>query len=105
MEAGIVLREARRRAGLSLRRLAERAATSHPTLAAYESGSKVPRVDTLDRIIGAAGFTMDLELEPAVPGGDPAARGRELVAALELAGQFPARRGAVLRFPPFRRSR
>jgi transcriptional regulator with XRE-family HTH domain len=105
MEAGTVLREARRRAGLSLRRLAERAATSHPTLAAYESGAKIPRVDTLARIVGAAGFTIDLELEPAVGDGDPGARGRELVAALELAEEFPARREAVLRFPPFRRSR
>jgi transcriptional regulator with XRE-family HTH domain len=103
VEAGALVREARRRAGLSLRRLAERAATSHPTLAAYESGAKVPRVDTLDRIVGAAGFTIDLELEPAVPGGDPVARGRELLAALELAAALPARRETMLRFPPFRR--
>jgi transcriptional regulator with XRE-family HTH domain len=104
MEAGAVLREARRRAGLSLRRLAERAATSHPTLVAYESGAKIPRVDTLDRIVGAAGFDLDLELAPAMAGGDPAARSRELLAALELAEQFPARRGRTLEFPPFRRT-
>jgi transcriptional regulator with XRE-family HTH domain len=103
MDAGSLLRQARRRAGLSLRRLAERAATSHPTLVAYESGAKVPRVDTLDRIVGAAGFDLDLELMPAVALRDPGARGRELVAALELAEQFPARHRRRLTFPRFQR--
>lgn len=49
-EAAGTLRRTRLAAGLSLRALAERAGTSHATLAAYESGRTIPRVDTLDRI-------------------------------------------------------
>ena len=54
MDAARTLRRARRDAGLSLRALAGRAGTSHATLAAYEAGRAVPRVDTLDRILRAA---------------------------------------------------
>jgi transcriptional regulator with XRE-family HTH domain len=101
MSAATTLRAARRRAGLSLRALAERAGTSHATLAAYEAGVKVPRVDTLTRILRAAGFALDLELAPRIEDGDPAARGRELVEVLELAAQFPARHERTLRYPRF----
>jgi len=101
MAAAGTLRVARRRAGLSLRALAERAHTSHATLAAYESGVKVPRVDTLTRILRAAGYALDLELSARAAGDDPAARGRELVAALELAAQFPTRHRRTLSYPTF----
>jgi transcriptional regulator with XRE-family HTH domain len=102
MSAATTLRAARRRARLSLRALAERAGTSHATLVAYESGAKIPRVDTLTRILRAAGFTVDFELTARPEGHDPAARGRELVAALELAAQFPSRHGRAIIAPPFR---
>ncbi|MGH9026404.1 MAG: helix-turn-helix domain-containing protein [Acidimicrobiia bacterium] len=101
MTASAAVRLARRRAGLSLRALARRAHTSHATLVAYEAGSKVPRVDTLVRILRAAGFTADLELSAGVENGDPRARGRELVQALEVAEQFPARHEPMLTYPPF----
>jgi transcriptional regulator with XRE-family HTH domain len=104
MSAATTLRAARRRAGLSLRALAERAGTSHATLAAYESGAKIPRVDTLMRILGAAGFAVDLELTARPEGDDRAARGRELVEVLELAARFPARHDPALPYPPFRRA-
>jgi transcriptional regulator with XRE-family HTH domain len=91
-----VLREARTRAGLTLRELASRAGTSHSTLSAYENGAKVPSVDTIERILRAAGFALDLELVPRAND-----RGRELEAVLELASHFPARHDTDLRFPPF----
>lgn len=101
MDAGTTLRRARKRAGLSLRGLAARADTSHSTLAAYESARKVPSVETLDRIVRAAGYELASELTPSVGGADRAARGRELVEALELAALFPARHGAEPELPRF----
>jgi transcriptional regulator with XRE-family HTH domain len=103
MHAAATLRRARARSGLSLRDLARRAGTSHATLSAYETGRTTPGVDTLDRIVRAAGFELDAELIPAVDPGDPAARGRELVEVLELAALFPARHAATLEYPPFGR--
>src|SRR5438477_9648055 len=101
MDAATTLRTVRTRAGLSLRVLASRAATSHSTLAAYEAGHKVPSVDTLDRVVRAAGYEAGIELTPWVGGPDPGARGRELEQALELAAQFPARHARTLQFPRF----
>jgi transcriptional regulator with XRE-family HTH domain len=96
MTAAQALRDARRRAGLTLRELADRADTSHSTLSAYESGRKVPTVATLERVLRAAGFALDLELTPR-----PTDRGRELEAVLELASHFPARHAPTLDLPPF----
>jgi transcriptional regulator with XRE-family HTH domain len=101
MDASATLRRARQRSGLSLRELAGRAETSHSTLSAYEAGDKIPGVATLARIVRAAGFVLDLELVPIVGGADPAARGRELVEALNLAAQFPARHARRLTYPSF----
>jgi transcriptional regulator with XRE-family HTH domain len=101
VDAATTLRVARGRAGLSLRALARRAGTSHATLRAYETGAKVPRVDTLARLVRAAGFQLAADLGAGAPEGDATARGRELVEALELAGAFPAEHDAVLRFPRF----
>jgi len=94
MRSDQLIRAARQRAGLSQRALAARAGTSHATLAQYETGAKVPRTDTLDRILVAAGFAPEVVLRPRADR-SPAAReakGRELLAALELAAQFPLRR-------------
>ena len=101
MESGSVIRRARLLAGLTQRALAERAGTSHATIAAYETGAKVPRVDTLDRILQAAGCVPEVELRPRPDAtlADREAKGRELVAALELAAAFPLRR-MPRRLPP-----
>ncbi len=101
VNAASLFRRARRRSGMSLRALAARAGTSHATLAAYESGRKVPTVGTLDRVLRAAGFVPEIVLTPALDGGDAAARGRELIEALELAAMFPARHDPTLTFPRF----
>jgi transcriptional regulator with XRE-family HTH domain len=105
VDAATAIRRARQRARVSLRGLAARADTSHSTLSAYETGRKVPSVDTLDRILRAAGFELTGELVPAVGGSDRAARGRELVEVLHLAEQFPARPAPILEAPVFPRAR
>jgi transcriptional regulator with XRE-family HTH domain len=104
MDAAALLRRVRQRSGLSLRGLAAKADTSHSTLSAYESGRKVPSVETLDRIVRAAGYELGVELTPAVGGVDRSARGRELAEVLDLAEQFPARHAALLDFPVFPRA-
>ena len=103
MNSATLIRGARERAGLSLRDLALRASTSHSTLAAYEQGRKIPNVNTLDRILRAAGFAVDVTLSPRIGAeeGDRAARGRELIEVLELAAMFPADHEQTLNFPKF----
>lgn len=103
MDPARLIREAREASGLSLRELAGRAATSHSALAAYESGRTVPNVDTLDRVLRAAGFAADVVLHRRNDGsaGDRSATGRELIDALELAAMFPARHEPALTFPRF----
>ena len=105
MDVPPTLRRARARAGLSQRALAERAGTSHATLAAYEAGRIVPRVDTLDRILRAAGFATDIDLvlRPDSTNAEREAKGEELRQALELAAMFPARHARRLLFPTFPR--
>lgn len=86
-----------------MRELAERARTSHSTLAAYEQARKTPSVDTLDRILTACGFRVSVALtpRPAAVAADRVARGRELVEVLELAEMFPARHARTLTAPRF----
>ncbi|MBM3671930.1 MAG: helix-turn-helix transcriptional regulator [Actinobacteria bacterium] len=102
MEAAALIRTARQRSGLSLRRLARAAGTSHATVVAYEAGRKEPSLVTLARVVRAAGFTLEIDLLPAVD--DAEARGRELLEVLELAEQFPARHEPTLRAPKFQRA-
>ncbi len=99
MDAPSLLRRARLRSGLSLRALAARAGTSHSTLAAYEAGRVAPTVDTLERILTAAGFTATLTLAPRIA--PDRERSRELREALELAAQFPARHASSIEYPVF----
>jgi transcriptional regulator with XRE-family HTH domain len=58
VDPAAVLREARRRAGLSQRALARRVGVPQPTVARIESGATVPRVDTLDRLLAACGSSL-----------------------------------------------
>jgi transcriptional regulator with XRE-family HTH domain len=62
--AGTLIKLARRDMGLSQRELACRAATSQATLSAYEAGRKSPSLDTLARIIRAAGLDLRIQLTP-----------------------------------------
>jgi transcriptional regulator with XRE-family HTH domain len=103
VDAARTLRRVRLDAGLSLRDLAERARTSHATLAAYEAGRTIPRVDTLDRILRAAGYASDITTSgrPDATDTERVSKGRELLQVLDLAAQFPARHDPAMTFPRF----
>jgi transcriptional regulator with XRE-family HTH domain len=49
---------------MSQRLLAERASTSQSVVARIESGDTSPTLRTLDRLVNAAGFELQLELRP-----------------------------------------
>lgn len=71
---GLVER-ARRAAGLTQVELARRAHTSRPTLSAYENGRKSPSLETVERLLGEAGF--EVEAVPRIEFVDvPSSRGR-----------------------------
>lgn len=93
-----LLREARRRAGLSQAELARRAGIPRSVLSVYESGRRRPSSDALARILAAAGF--DLRLSPAVRRVDAERAGRILEQVLDLAEALPWRRRGRLRYPP-----
>ncbi len=96
VDIAATLRSARGAAGVTLRTLADRAGTSHSTLAAYEAGAKIPRVDTMQRILEAAGSKLvavrgsELELASRL------ARGRQFEELLRFTAHFPtSRRGPL----------
>lgn len=63
--AGNLIKLARHDANLSQRELATRARTSQATLSAYEAGKKSPSLETLARIIRAAGRDLRIQVAPA----------------------------------------
>jgi transcriptional regulator with XRE-family HTH domain len=64
MKAADLVRQARRDAGLSQRRLAVRSGVRQSAIARIESGRVVPRVDTLARLLQAAGATLEVQRRP-----------------------------------------
>lgn len=69
---GELLREARRRAGLSQAALAQRAGITQSVVSAYENSARQPSLPTLARLIGAAGLELDVRVQPlphSTPGG------------------------------------
>ncbi len=101
MDAALIIRTARSQSRLSLRALADRAATSHATLSAYENGRVDPTTRVLERIIAASGRSLEATLLGRPAGLAPMSRGDELAAVLELAEQFPARHSSRLEYPVF----
>jgi len=61
-DAANLLREARKRAGLTQRELARRAGTAQSVVARIERGLSNPSWETLTRLIAAAGFGLHSEL-------------------------------------------
>lgn len=61
MDTRGLIRNARRRAQLTQTELAERAGTSQPAIARYESGETVPSLPTLERLLRACGLELKLE--------------------------------------------
>jgi len=62
-----LVREARTRAGLTQWELARRAGTTQSAVGRLEAGVGSPRVDTVERLLEAAGFRARVELEPLAP--------------------------------------
>jgi transcriptional regulator with XRE-family HTH domain len=59
---GELVREARRRAGLTQRELAERAGTTQSAIARLESGRTSPAFEQVERLLKLCGFSMIVEL-------------------------------------------
>ncbi len=57
-----LLKDARRRGGLSQRQLASRAGTSQSVVSRIELGETSPSWDTLCQLLAAAGFELDAQL-------------------------------------------
>ncbi len=91
--------QSREWAGMSQRQLAALAGTSGPAISLYESGDRIPRVDTLQRIVGATGATLTIAVELDDEPIDLAKNGRSLVLVLGLADAMPRRRGRTLEAP------
>ena len=105
MEAGDLLRTARRRQGLSQAETAARAGTSQPVISAYEHARCDPTTRTLRRLIAATGERLELRLgvdtSAIPPATTPAEHGQRLVDVLLLADAIPPRAQprAPLAFP------
>jgi transcriptional regulator with XRE-family HTH domain len=82
--AAALLLAVRTESGLSQRELAARAGTSGATVAAYELGTKEPRLSTLGRLVEAAGMRLELRYEPKTPRRDDADLTREERRSLAL---------------------
>jgi transcriptional regulator with XRE-family HTH domain len=61
-----IVRRARVDAQLTQSELAHRSGTSQPTLAAYEAGRALPRLDTLERLIECSGHELVICVRPRV---------------------------------------
>ena len=59
-----VLREARTLAGITQRELARRARTAQSVVARIELGTTSPTTTTLERLLAAAGFELEVTLRP-----------------------------------------
>lgn len=95
MESAALIGAARRRAGLTQAELARRAGTSQPVVSAYERGHRQPEIDTLARLVEAAGMRLRLVVDAGSDGVPPARsneeRAQRLVDVLGLADAIPHR--------------
>jgi transcriptional regulator with XRE-family HTH domain len=64
MEFATLIRDARRAADITQVELAERAATAQPAVAAYESGARTPNLATLQRLLGACEYDVEVLAHP-----------------------------------------
>lgn len=63
--AATILRDTRAKAGLSQAELARRANVTQPVISAYESGKREPALSTLERLVEASGYRLDIDIAPA----------------------------------------
>jgi transcriptional regulator with XRE-family HTH domain len=88
MRGGLLISEARRRAGLTQTELAERLGTQQPVVARWETGRAEPAYATVERVLAACGFEL-------VPSLRPVEESEERLLDLHLA-MTPSERVAVL---------
>jgi predicted nucleotidyltransferase/DNA-binding XRE family transcriptional regulator len=63
-DAGRMLRDARRAAGLTQAELARRAGLTQSVISAYESGRREPALSTLSRLVEATGAALRVQVQP-----------------------------------------
>jgi uncharacterized protein len=105
VSAAKLIRDVRRRRGLTQAQLARRAGTTQPVISAYEHGRRDPGYEMLRKLVEAAGER--LRVDAALPGPDlppsrdAAEHARRLLDVLSLADAVPRRRppDPVLRAP------
>ncbi len=68
VEAGSLLRDARRRRGLTQTQLARRSATTQSYIGRIERGEVDPSLSTLQRLLHAMGYRLMADLEPLPQG-------------------------------------
>ena len=64
-DPGGLLRRAPLDAGRTQRELAARVGVHHSMISVYETGAKAPKVETLQRLLGAAGVTLTAHAQRA----------------------------------------
>ncbi len=70
MRGGEIIKEARRRAGLRQRELAERLGTTQSVITRWERGQRSPTFETLVRAVRACGLDLAVSLGPPDPDHD-----------------------------------
>lgn len=71
MFAGQIIRDARRRKGLSQGRLALRAGTRQSAISRLERGQVSPSIETMELLLNVMGETLDLTAQPLARRFDP----------------------------------
>lgn len=100
--AAEIIHRSREHARLSQRALAERAGTSAPAISFYETGHRIPRVDTLQRIVEATGVELTIAVELESSPIDVSENARALQLVLGLADQLPMQSADELGYPILR---
>ena len=101
MDVASLIRSSRERAGLSQRELGRRAGTSAAAVCLYEQGRRVPRTDTLARLVAGSGATLDVRARWETTELDLARSGRVLIELLEVSDRLPRRARTDLVYPTF----
>ncbi len=70
MTAAQTIREARKRSGLTQAQLGRRLAVSQAAVARLESRGSNPTIETLERVLSAAGHRLEIRAEPRPRGVD-----------------------------------
>jgi transcriptional regulator with XRE-family HTH domain len=70
MSIANLVREARRRSGLTQAQLAERAGVPKSTVGRIESGARVPSTELVERLVEAAGWNVSVSLSEPDPDTD-----------------------------------